>query len=104
MRRTRSARTAGLQQNVWISLAIIIGAQINFNLFHTDFKISIGSTLNEKVNIIKNSFIVRDIKDNNINTEIIKEIQGYYNITNLQEQLIEVLNMLILIRKKKLLK
>ena len=43
MRMTRSERTAGLQQNVWISLAIIIGAQINFNLFHTDFKISIGS-------------------------------------------------------------
>lgn len=31
-----------LQQTLFISIVIIIGAQVNFNLFHTDFKISIG--------------------------------------------------------------
>lgn len=33
---------AKFQQALLISIMIIIGAQINFNLFHTDFKISIG--------------------------------------------------------------
>ena len=32
-----------MQHTILISLAIIIGAQIHFNLFHTDFKISIGT-------------------------------------------------------------
>lgn len=31
-----------LQQTLLISAAIVIGAQVSFNLFHTDFKISIG--------------------------------------------------------------
>ena len=31
-----------LQQTMLIGIAVIIGAQVNFNLFHTDFKISIG--------------------------------------------------------------
>ena len=31
-----------IQQILLISAAIVIGAQVNFNLFHTDFKVSIG--------------------------------------------------------------
>ena len=42
METAKLMRATRLQQHVLISLAIIIGAQINFNLFHTDFKISIG--------------------------------------------------------------
>jgi len=35
-------KTIKKQQTVLISLAIVIGAQVHFDLFHTDFKISIG--------------------------------------------------------------
>lgn len=39
---TMTGKQFGIYQTIFISIAIVIGAQVSFNLFHTDFKISIG--------------------------------------------------------------